>query len=216
MAPPAPDRKHLPEIFRSWQKSSPDSFVMVIAPPSCWSRQFPPFSLNPSFFPPLPSARQQFIYIIVYAGSFLPPRRTHSEISCWCFLLFAGFFLVVAPFFRLSSPSPFRKTPPSLDFSAYFLLMHTYMFINTYATERYFASADSLSFSSWCVPLRRKARKGLGCSRFPQRFPERLPSAAGVAPSIGYLLFLTVCPHNKMAACCFYSDTGGGFEVRLH
>lgn len=70
-----------PLIDSLWWRMPP--FVSILA--------IFPFSLNPSFFPPLPSARQQFIYIIVYADSFLPPRRTHNDLSCWCYPLFAGF-----------------------------------------------------------------------------------------------------------------------------
>lgn len=84
-------------------KSSHWLFVMEKAPPSCWSwamipPSLSPFSLNPSFFfPPLPSARQQFIYIIVYADSFLPPPRTHNDFSCWCFPFFSFSLAVFLP-----------------------------------------------------------------------------------------------------------------------
>lgn len=85
-----------------------------------------PFSLNPSFFPPLPSARQQFIYIIVYADSFLPPRRTHTDFSCWCFPpFFRRFFLVMIiycplpPLLSVSAPqnTPFLGFFRSISFS---------------------------------------------------------------------------------------------------
>lgn len=75
-------------------------------PPFALIQAISTFSLKPSVFPPLPSARQQFIYIIVYADSFLPPTRTHNDISYWCFLPFS----LGSPCFyvSLSSASPLR------------------------------------------------------------------------------------------------------------
>lgn len=94
-------------------KSSHWLFVMENAPLRVDPGNFP-FSLNPSFFPPLPSARQQFIYIIVYAGSFLPPRRTHNDFSCWCFppfsQVFPRYYNIYSPLPPLSVSAP-QNTP---------------------------------------------------------------------------------------------------------
>lgn len=186
---------------------------MVNAPPPRWSWQFfPPFSLNPSFFPPLSSARQQFIYIIVYAGSLLPPRRTHYDFSCWCFP--SSLFWQVFPpslwdtvLFRLSSPSPLRKHPLPWIFSEYFLLMHTYTHI--YVTDSVFPPLTSYRFS-W------RFFSPDSTDRIRALFrPPAVPGAAvvgrGVAPSLGYLLlFLTVCPHKQNGGLLFLLLWYGG------
>lgn len=102
---------------------------MVKAPLRVGPGNFTPFSLNLSFFPPLPSARQQFIYIIVYADSFLPPPRTHNDFSWWYFPLIAGFFLVMC------SPLPPLlpvATPQNTPFLGFFGVFPSHACINIF------------------------------------------------------------------------------------
>lgn len=178
-------------------------------PPFALIQAISTFSLKPSVFPPLPSARQQFIYIIVYADSFLPPTRTHNDISYWCFLPFS----LGSPCFyvSLSSASPLRlrsaKHPlPWIFRSISFSCMHMCMdiYIYKYMYHPVASSLHSRLIFSLMLSLSWITRAGLSALFPHRRFPERLTSVAGVAPSLGYLLlFLTVCPHKQNGGLLF-------------
>lgn len=203
-----------------WQNPLIDSLWWWMLPLRVDPGNFPPFSLNPSFFPPLSSARQQFIYIIVYAGSLLPPRRTHYDFSCWCFpssLFLAGFS---PPRYETqsSSASPPRLRSANTPFLGFFrsisfscIHIHIYM-----SPTRFSPHWRLIGFRDAFSP--RIARTGFGHSFVPRRFPERLSWVAeSLLLSVISFCFWRSVRTNKMAACCSYSsDTGGGFEVQQH
>lgn len=184
---------------------------MVNAPPPRWSWQFfPPFSLNPSFFPPLSSARQQFIYIIVYAGSLLPPRRTHYDFSCWCFpssLFLAGFS---PPRYETpsSSASPPRLRSANTPFLGFFRSI-SFSCIHIYVTDSVFPPLTSYRFS-WRFFSPDSTDRIRALFRLPA-VPGAAVVGRGVAPSLGYLLlFLTVCPHKQNGGLLFLLLWYGG------
>jgi len=117
------------------------------------------------------------------------------------FSLFSQFFFLLIiryiALFRLSSLSPLRKTPPSLDLE-YFLLMHTYIYIT-----------DSVSLHGDAFSLL-ETRTGFLHSFFPSRCGW--PSVAGESLlPLGYLLlFLTVCPHKQNGGLLFLLLWYGG------
>lgn len=123
------------------------------------------------------------------------------------------FHVDVFPFFAgfprydniLPSSASFRSAnTPFLGFFGVFP-SHTHIYI----TDSCFPSSDVLSFR-WCFPLL-ITRTGFRHWFLPRRFPERLQSVAGVAPSLGYLLlFLTVCPHKQNGGLLFLLLWYGG------
>lgn len=131
------------------------------------------------------------------------------------------YFMLIFPLFCLFFSSSLREyialfrlspqTPPSLDFSKYFLLMHARLY-----HQRGFPSSDVLSLC-WCFPAISGADRGLSAD-----------SGCDGSRSVGFLLpeslllsvisscFWRSARLNKMAACCFYSsDTRGGGQRNI-
>lgn len=126
-----------------------------------------PFSLNPSLFPPLPSARQQFIYIIVYAGSFLPPRWTHTDFSCCCF----PFSQVFPRCYKIQRSSASPLSPQNTPFLGFFGVFPSHAHI--YFTDSVFPPPSSYLLAM--LSLSSLTRTG-----FRHFIPAALPGAAAV------------------------------------
>lgn len=125
-----------------------------------------------------------------------------SATKTWLyFMLIFSLFLLVFSFWLREYIALFRlspQTPPSLDFSKYFLLMHARLY-----QRRGFPSSDVLSLCR-CFPSVRGANRGVLRRFWLRRFTERSLSPTGVAPTLGYLLlFLTVCPLEQNGGLLF-------------
>lgn len=190
-------------------KSSHWLFVMENAPlrvdPGNFPLLFKPVFLSTS--PVCPAA--------IYLNNCLCGLFPSSATDTWLFfmLMFSLFslgFLVMIIYCPLP-PLSALQTPPSLDFSEYFLLIHTYI-----SPTRVFRPLTSYLLGD-ASPLL-ITRTGFRHWFLPRRFPERSQSVAGVAPSLGYLLlFLTVCPHKQNGGLLFlllwYGGEGRGGGV---
>ena len=126
------------------------------------------------------------------------------------FPLFSRRFFLVMIIYCPLPPLLSVSAPQNTPFLGFFFF-RSISFSCTHIYRRLgFPSTDVLSFFGDAFSLL-ITRTGSRHSFLPRRFPERLQSAAGVAPSLGYLLlFLTVCPHKQNGGLLFLLLWYGG------
>lgn len=142
----------------------------------------------------------------------------HGHIMIFHIGVFSLFRWVLLAFTYRSLPPPLSvSAPQNTPFLGFFGVFPSHacicvwIYIYKYMYHPVASSLHSRLIFSLMLSLSWITRAGLSALFPHRRFPERLTSVAGVAPSLGYLLlFLTVCPHKQNGGLLFLLLWYGG------